>query len=299
VETCTFAGFNDCVVIRNRDLKVIVTTEVGPRVLFFGKEGGENMFLVRKEHEGLKDGLYHSYGGHRVWVAPEDKIRTSTPDSFPVEVKEYHDGSLCFESRTDEFHIQKAIVIRASGKGFKVSNVIRNHSPYGVNLAPWAVTVMAPGGELLVPIHRFAEQSSDTFAPRQQIVIWPYTTMSDDRWTWGKDIIRLREKPNGSPQKFGTYVDNSCVAYSNAGQSFIKQIPSINGATYTDMGCNFEAYTRGGMLEVESLGSFTESRTHSYHSREERWYLEPEASPSDDDDATEWLRKISQKYRTN
>jgi hypothetical protein len=251
IQVVHFAGFDNCVEFLHQGLRLVVTTEVGPRILFFGFEDGPNMLLVKKEHEGLKDGLYHSYGGHRLWIAPESRQRTYTPDSFPVEVSEVGD-SRTFKSIIDEFGIQKEITITPINDGFRLDHCIHNHGPETTELAPWAVTVMAPGGLCIVPQHPLVPQGDDTLLPVQPVVLWSYTDMTDPRFTWGKDFIKLRSTDDPNPTKFGTFVSQGVASYANFGCIFTKRFSGATG-NYPDGGCNFESYTRPGMLEVESL----------------------------------------------
>ncbi|MCE2767700.1 MAG: hypothetical protein LW628_12420, partial [Fimbriimonadaceae bacterium] len=84
--------------------------------------------------------------------------------------------------------------------------------------------------------------------------------------------------------------EKGIASYSNAGQSFLKIWETDSQSTFTDMGCNFEAYTRHDMLEVESLGSIQrvepdcESNVHT-----EYWQLIDSECPSEPVAAREWL----------
>lgn len=53
-----------CYEITLNNLKMIVTADVGPRILFFGFKDGENVLFHDKE-EKLSIGEMKLYGGHR------------------------------------------------------------------------------------------------------------------------------------------------------------------------------------------------------------------------------------------
>ena len=291
-ERCSFASFDNCIILRLNDLKLIVTTEVGPRILYFGPENGPNMLLVRKEHEGLKDGEYHSYGGHRLWIAPEKKPNTYTPDSFPV-LEEVIENGVMLSSPIDEFGIQKSMSIIVRPWFFEILHEVTNHSYKPVTLAPWAITVMAPGGEVLVPQNPTRPQGDDNLLPIQSIVLWGYTEMTDPRYSWGRRVIRLRSTDDLHPTKFGAFVHAGLAAYSNLGYTFLKRFYTYHGEPLPDRGCNFESYTKQGMLEVESLAPLQtiepgkKSDTHI-----ERWTLTEGVAPDGDDEAYEWLMNL-------
>ncbi len=295
-ERCTFAGFDDCIVLRTNEMKLIVTTEVGPRILFFGKEGGVNMLLVRKEHEGQKEGAYRSYGGHRLWVGPEEKRKTCTSDSYPVSIEEITRRGkriLRLSSRIDEFHIQKSMEISVEKGYFEIGHQITNHGVYEATVAPWAITVMAPGGECLIPHNPTRPQAEDNLLPIQNIVLWGYTEMTDPRYTWGRKVIRLKSTDDPNPTKFGAFVTAGLATYSNLGQTFVKRFYTYHDEPLPDRGCNFESYTKAGMLEVESLAplqTLAPGKSSDIHG--ERWSLVESVAPESDGDAYEWLMNL-------
>lgn len=295
-ERVAFAGFNDCLVFRNHGLKLILTTEIGPRVLYFGREKGPNMLLVRKEHEGQKGGPYRSYGGHRLWVGPEEKRKTCTSDSFPVEVKEIaRKGKqlIRLSSPVDEFHIQKSMEISIGNGFFEIGHQVTNHGAYEATVAPWAITVMEPGGECLIPHNPTRPQADDNLLPIQNIVLWGYVDMTDPRYTWGRKVIRLRSTDDPNPTKFGAFVTAGLVAYSNLGMTFLKRFYTYHDEPLPDRGCNFESYTKAGMLEVESLAplqTLKPGKSSGMHT--ERWSLHDTIAPSGDEDAYNWLLNL-------
>lgn len=295
-ERCTFAGFDECIVFRSGDLKLIMTTEVGPRILFFGKNDGPNMLLVRKEHQGQKEGPYRSYGGHRLWVGPEEKRKTCTSDSFPVVVEEVtRRGKKIarFSSQTDEFHIQKSLEISVEKGYFEIGHQVTNHGVYEATVAPWAITVMEPGGECLIPHNPTRPQAEDNLLPIQNIVLWGYTEMTDPRYTWGRKVIRLRSSDDPLPTKFGAFVTAGLAAYSNLGYTFVKRFYTYHGEPLPDRGCNFESYTKAGMLEVESLAPVqTLAPGKSSDTHTERWSLVEGQAPEGDDEAYNWLMNL-------
>ncbi|MEI8281338.1 MAG: hypothetical protein WCG75_02935 [Armatimonadota bacterium] len=291
-ERCSFAGFDDCIVLRSGDVKLIATTEVGPRILYFGPSDGPNLLLVRKEHEGLKDGEYHSYGGHRLWIAPERKPNTYTPDSFPVEIMPVKDG-VKLSSPVDEFGIQKSISIVVRGAFFEIKHVVTNHGSESVTLAPWAITVMAPGGECLIPHNPTRPQADDNLLPIQNIVLWGYAEMTDPRYTWGRKVIRLRSTDDPNPTKFGAFVHAGLAAYCNQGFTFVKRFYTYHDEPLPDRGCNFESYTKQGMLEVESLAPLQKlAPGEKTDTHVERWSMALGTAPDTDDAAYEWMLNL-------
>lgn len=247
----SFGGFDNCVAFHHNGLKLVVTTEVGPRILHFSLNDGPNMLLARPEHAGQKLGAYRSYGGHRLWVAPEERPKTYTSDSFPVAIDE-QDDKITFSSIVDEYHIRRSITIATDDSGFVISHQIHNEGAFAIQGAAWAITVMEPGGVCRVPRHSIRPQS-DGLLPVSNLITWGYTSLSDPRYTLGEDYIELRSTDDPNPTKFGCYVTQGEATYTNLGYTFTKKWQPQQGP-HADMGCNFESYTKAGMLEVETLG---------------------------------------------
>jgi hypothetical protein len=293
MEIVPYGGWNRCARLVSGDTEMLVTLEVGPRIIRYGLIGGPNELVEYEKDMGKKGGdEYRSYGGHRLWIAPEDQVKTLQPENEAVEQRE-EEGWAIFTIKPDRFHLQKEIRVKPSEGGFMIEHRIYNRGAYDVELAPWALTVMAPGGECLFPQAPF-QPHSENFLPVRPLVLWSYTRMSDPRWTWGDRVVRLRHQDGGDPQKCGALVAQGYAAYANRGNLFLKRFPFDPDALYPDMDCNFETFTRHDMLEVESLGplQFVEPGGAAVH--EEAWYLIPNATPPEDDEQCgDWLEALA------
>jgi len=150
---------------------------------------------------------------------------------------------------------------------------ITNHNIWEVTLAPWALTVMAPGGRVIVPQEPYRPHP-DFLLPVRPLVLWGYTDMSDPRWRWGKRYVQLRQDSTAQyPQKFGALNTLGWAAYVNGDRVFLKRFPYDPQAHYPDFGCNCEFFTNNRMLEVESLGGLVTLRPGESVTHEEHWYL--------------------------
>jgi hypothetical protein len=256
MELVTYGGMRNCVRLANGDAELIVTTAVGPRVIRFGFVGGENLFMESPEALAKTGGDdWRLYGGHRLWHSPEHPVRTYWPDNQPVAY-EMSDGALRVTQPVEPTTgIEKQIEIRLadSGTRVEVQHRLTNRGMWEVALAPWALTVMAPGGFAVLPQEPFKPHTEELL-PARPLVLWPYVDMADPRWTWGTRFVILRQDPARGPQKIGVRNTRGWMAYVLRGQLFVKRSMLVPGAAYPDDGCNFEAFTNEHMLEVETLG---------------------------------------------
>ena len=143
-----------------------------------------------------------------------------------------------------------------------------NLSDQPTELAPWALTVMAPGGVEIIPLPpkqphpgppKNAKSPKD-YAPNQQMVLWPFFDFKDPRWDFGTKYITLRQDAKRGPTKIGLAHQLDWVGYLNNGTLFVKHFAYHDGKTYPDGGCNFETFTNEDMLEMESLGLDCQTR---------------------------------------
>lgn len=272
-----YKGWPNCYRLANESIELIVTTDVGPRIIRFGFVGGDNEFVEFPEQLGKTGGReWRVYGGHRFWYAPEAEPRTYFPDNDPVKLEE-HDGFVrVIQPAESTTGIQKEMDIHLHPKDARVEVVhrLRNCGTSDVELAPWALSVMAGGGIAIVPLPPRGSHPKD-LPPENSLTLWKYTNMSDPRWTWGNRFILLRQDatPTATPQKIGAMTPDGWAAYARAGSLFVKKFQHITGAPYPDFGSSVEVFTNHEMIEVETLGPLVTLRPRAQVEHTERWFL--------------------------
>jgi hypothetical protein len=89
MEEIKFGGWNNCYKLANNKVELIVTSDVGPRIIHFSFIGRKNMLMEFPDHMGITDSKeWLCFGGHRLWHAPESMPRTYYPDTESVLVQE-------------------------------------------------------------------------------------------------------------------------------------------------------------------------------------------------------------------
>ncbi len=296
-----FAGFERNLRLDSGPVALVATLEVGPRVLFLGpaeriEERGANLLAVYGDEEGLKDGAYHSFGGHRLWVSPEDKVTTYAPESDAPDYRAEGDVHV-FERGANAHGVAKRLEIRADGRGgFDLRHTITNRGAEPQTVAPWAITVVAPGGECLFPQAEHVPHT-ERLLPVRPLVLWGYARMADPRFGWGDEVVRLRHDKSRGPLKIGALVAQGIAAYARGGHTFVKRFGYEEGATYPDFGCNFETFTREDMLEVESLAPLRPLAPGESSVLHETWALLLDETPPREDAACgAWFRETAARY---
>ena len=277
LEKITYGGWENCLKLSDDRIELVVTLDVGPRIIRLAVPGGQNLFKEFDDQMGKTSGTeWMSFGGHRFWHAPEVFPRTYAPDFEPVEYI-WKDNILSLMQKTEpETGIQKEIEIRIQNGTVHLRHRLINHNPWAIELAPWCLSVMAAGGRLLVPQEDFIPHP-DALTPARSLALWHFTRMNDPRFTWGDRLIQMREDSQiNSKQKFGIRNAQGWAAYELEKDLFIKAAPLISGGNYPDMGCNFEFFTMPGFLEVESLGPLVKLEPGAATDHEEKWWVIPD-----------------------
>jgi hypothetical protein len=288
MEKTNYRGWQNCCRISNGLVDLVVTTEIGPRIIRFGFVGEENEFKEYDDMAGETGGAeWRIYGGHRLWHAPEARPRTYYPDNLPVELEEHAGFMRVIQPTETTTGIQKEIDIRLSAAEAHVelTHRLRNSNLWAVELAPWALTVMAPGGTAIIPFPPRASHE-ERLLPANTIALWPYTDMADRRWRWGSKYVTLgQDRRASTPQKAGFMVTEGWAAYARQGHLFVKKFSYFEGERYPDFGCSVELFTDADMLELEALGPLTSLRPEGTVEHVEHWFLFRDVpAPSGDTD---------------
>jgi hypothetical protein len=288
VEKVGYKGWPNCYRVSNGEVELIVTSDVGPRVIRFGFVGGQNVlkeFTEQLGKTGEKD--FQLRGGSRVWKAPEDPVATWAPDNVPVDVRVTATGVIARAPVEPLTHLQKEIEVSMapSGSVVTVSYRIANQSLFPLEFAPWALTMMAQGGTVITGFPPRGKHPINLEATNP-LVMWAYTNLADPRWKFTKQYMMLRQDPtNSDAQKLGLFNTNTWAAYLLNGEAFVKRATAKADLTYTDFGCSFETFTNNEFLEIETLGPVTKVQPGQTTEHVERWGLFRNIKPELTDDA--------------
>ena len=258
IEKVNFKGWPNCWRVSNGEVEVVMTGDVGPRITHYGFSGGQNFFKEFDSQMGKSgEPTWQPRGGHRLWMAPEDPVKTYAPDNEPAAIQISGDvisGTGPVEALTG---LSKKITVKmaASGSGVELIHEIHNAGTAPLTLATWVLTMLAQGG---AGIHGFPPRGThpEMLEPTNPLVMWAFTHLDDPRWRLSRKYLVLRQDPNYRvPQKLGSYNRQTWGAYLLNGELFIKRYDAVAApAAYPDFGCTFETFTNQDFLELETLG---------------------------------------------
>lgn len=275
-----YLGRPDHVRLANAKIELLLSAAYGPRIIRCAPIGGENLFaeLPPERSPGKPTPFgepWHAYGGHRLWHAPEDPVRTYFPDNRPVDLAVHGSTVVARQEVEQNTHLRKSMEVSLdpAEPEATVLHCIENRGSFEVELSLWALTMMAPGGVGLYPNAPF-QPFPERLVPVRPLVLWSYTRLADPRWTWGDRLFQLRQDPSRKdPQKVGFYDGEGWLAYRRADVLFVKRFDPAPGP-HPDLGCNAETFTNDEMLELETLSPIVRIAPGAAATHTERWRVE-------------------------
>jgi len=301
IEKISFKGWDKCYRISNGEVELIAVADIGPRLLRYGFIGGKNLLCITNETAGVVGGdEWNSFGGHRLWVAPETSDITYYQDNYEIDAKingntllltspiEILDDSLRKTMSQEDidqkandpefrkklrFRKEMEITMEDNGE-ITLMHRITNCGLKTYKLAPWVLTVMETGGICVSPNPKYAPHGPEHWLPERALITWSYTDMVDPRLKLMKKYITIQQDKNNSVKfKLGLSYTQNWVAYALDEALFVKNLDYFEGAEYPDMGCSVEIFTNNEMMEVESIGPLVQLKPGDMTSHRERWKL--------------------------
>lgn len=265
----------DALKFTTRALELVVTTSVGPRITSLrslkGKAG--NLFLEFPASEERYYGFFLR-GGHRLWHAPEDLVRSYQPDDDPLKVKTTAKGVTLTPPLETLTGLQKGMSVEFIGdRTVKVTHTLTNRGLWAVEVAPWALTMLRKGGYAVLPLPPKGDHADGDLLPTYSLVPWTFTDLSLPVWKFGRNYIGVDMVKAKAAQKLGITNYPGWSAYWYEGTTFVKYARPIAGAKYPDLGSCFETFTNGEMLELETLGPLTSLEPKQSTTHVEYWTL--------------------------
>lgn len=284
IKELEFENYGNCLSVSNGMIEAVVTIDVGPRIIYFGFIGGENVLYndlnreylraepILQEHYG-ENAQYFAYGGHRLWTSPERMPESYYPDNKPV-IYAILPESVSFTQPPQEENglaLTMEIMMSDNAKDMMVvhsaQNLVKDSMLEGLS----GCTMLRPGGTLVIPQNSTEESP---YIPNRSYAFWPYTRVSDSRIDFREKYITVRQNPTFSnPFRMGTNNYSNWAAYLNQGLLFVKHYVHNKSARYPDFNSSFEVYTDDKMLEIKTLSPLYRMEPKETIRHVENWSL--------------------------
>ena len=284
IEEIPFRGWTNNLRLRGATTELVITLDVGPRVIRYALHDGPNVFVEMKDQlGGMGEAEWMIRGGHRFWTAPEAG-HSYDRDNGPVAWKKLGEASVeLTQPASKEFGFQKTLrveLLPGADEMVRLTHRLTATGNQPLEVTPWALSVMDVGGMCVVPqpkadLHptefpggRAAK--AEDYLPNREFILWPFTNLTDGRYKFSDSFLRLAQRTDMPATKLGLKVPSGWIAYENKGVIFAKHLPRLKGQTYPDRGVNLELFTNKVILEMESLAPLGpiapgQSREHVEH----------------------------------
>jgi len=286
IQEIDYAGWKRNLRLQGPTTELIITLDVGPRIIRYAFPGDKNVFVELPKHlgaDGEKEWMIR--GGHRFWTAPEG-AHSYALDNEPVTYKKIADNAVDIVQPADKAHgFQKTMRVELlADEVVKVTHMLTNTTSKMLGLSPWALSVMAPGGVALIPQPTLGAHPSEweegtvvnvelDFLPNRELVLWPFTDLTDGRYAFSENFLRVTYLPERPATKLGLKLATGWVAYQNGDNVFAKHFTYDPSQTYPDRGVNFEIFTNVEILELESLAPAVALAPGATATHVEHWVL--------------------------
>jgi hypothetical protein len=273
IEKTKFMKLDALRMTNGKNDELIVVTEVGPRIISFKPEGKENFFYVnKKEIDKVTkgDAAWHSFGGTRLWVAPECEL-TYTPDNLPCET--VVEGNMARVSAPVDEHtgLRRSIEIEVKEETFTITHRIRNERKHLFTAALWVLSCLAPykGAEIFLP---WGENTEWDVKDMRYWKSWLVhgSTIASKQWRPTAEFFVV--KTTHEQGKIGFPNRRGFALFRYKKLNFIKKADYIDTAQYPDGGCTFEVYTSKDFYELETLSPLYCMKPGVTYTHKEEWW---------------------------
>lgn len=256
VNRITFDGL-DAVEIVTPQARMVVVIEVGPRIAFWGKPGGENLLYWKNNESGRAD--WRLRGGHRVWVTRPGADEAE--DAYAVDndrciLDVYSDYLVVKGGEHAGFKIQRGLRIRQQDEAtFEVTSFVTNTGDLLYSGGVWALTCTNPNGgkSYGIPLGD-PRRTWDVFSlviPRR----WAGHTarVNDPQIRFNENFMIIDPQGVETKRMVQAPLGIMVMTWPVQGVSFIKYSPYEPTGQYP-LGCNLSFYIGPDnfMLEMES-----------------------------------------------
>jgi hypothetical protein len=276
----------DSLTLENDRIRLRVALNFGPRIMYLAYKDGPNLLADLPDAVNQRpDGeFYHFYGGHRLWLAPEDPIRTYALDNLAVDISRSGSSLLVRKPIEKESGVEKSmrIVLAEDEARVTILHSLANLGNSTLECAPWALTQFIMGGTAILPQSRTPTE----LLPNRSLVLWPYTDLTSPHVSWGNRFILVHARQQ-QPFKIGFPNPRGWLAYWLDGTLFVKWAPFDARAQYGDLGCSSECYCNHRFIELETLAPLLVLAPGASITHTETWELYRDVAFPENEDAVQ------------
>lgn len=278
IQKITFDGLKS-IELTTGDWRMVVITQIGPRIAFLGKMGSDCNILYWNK-DAVTRGGWKLYGGHRVWLTrpgADESEDTYAGDNEPCQVLVQEDGVVVTAPPHPFTKLSRGMHIRVvNHRTFEVTNFIRNESELVYSGGVWSPTCIDPENRII----RIPLGEEDALWDMVKIVIprkFAGNTVRIDDPQVSFTETELVVKPSGILTKRCVSAPKGKIMmeWPEKGIYFTKEVQYIREGRYPLGGCNIAVFIgdKNWMGEMETFGVEQSIRPGERIENRELWRL--------------------------
>ncbi|HEX4140791.1 MAG TPA: hypothetical protein VHY09_10625, partial [Candidatus Methylacidiphilales bacterium] len=142
IQEIPYAGWKRNLRLQGPTTELIITLDVGPRIIRYAFPGDKNVFVEMPEQlGGAGEKEWQIRGGHRFWSAPEG-AHSYALDNDPVTYKKISDTAAEIIQPADKAHgFQKTMRVELLADGVvKITHALTNATSRMLPISPWVLS---------------------------------------------------------------------------------------------------------------------------------------------------------------
>lgn len=255
-----YQPYGSCISISNDTIELIVTVEKGPRIVYLGFVGEDNIlyndtalkykFLNKEISQICGQTAYHYlYGGHRFYLSPSHLEQARYPDNDAV-IYSVDDDGITFQSLTQinsNMQLSCKIMLKETGTDFMIVHTVANRSSEIKHAALCTTTMVNQKGYVILP----QNAGNDIFIANRVYVCWPFTRLHDSRLSMNDSFMTIQQNPSiNYPFKIGYNNTQGQISYVTGDTVLSKHYVHDPQAVYPDNGASSQIYCCKDFLEL-------------------------------------------------
>lgn len=257
IEPTVFDGL-ESISIETPGFRLIVVTEIGPRIAWFSKPDEPNLLYWDKN--GMERNGWKLYGGHRIWITrpmADESEDTYLPDNDPCAVTPLSDGVDVCAPASPVNHMARGMVVRVlSDTSVEVRGYLRNEGALIYSGGCWTPTCVVADKCMEIPLGSACENATwdVVYMAIPRIFAGNSTVLEDDQVEWSGNTLVLT--PRGRTCKRVVRAEQGVIRLICDGYRFEKSAAFDPRAAYPFHGCNMAAFIGPDnfMAEMETYG---------------------------------------------
>jgi hypothetical protein len=149
---------------------------------------------------------------------------------------------------------------------------VTNHDNIARQLAPWAITILPPGGVAIIPLLNVPQQKFP-LGPNRQLTFWNCSLVNDARLELRAEALFVQGRVALPPFKVGCMNRTGRIGYWRNGVLLVKEFDAEPEREHPDWNCNAEVYVNDRYLELETLAPFTNLLPRQTVTHRETWHI--------------------------